>query len=290
MSRHITMNNSLKFMTIIMLLGVAGGAPALARASDDQAICSSSGVEGPYVFSVVPAFNSFQGPQGSISAFSPVALLGRYVFNGQGSVSRSLSVSLAGEPPFTVQDSGTYAVTPDCTGSVSFPDAGETLSFVVVSTRTIAIGTTTPGEVGAGSLQKQELKRCTLDSLRGNYVYTANGNFATFAAPSVPPNPPLLMDAFFPVSVVGLLTFDGRGGVKRNFQSVNFGGSSFPYADTGTYTVSGDCTGSIFFQSDQESFSLRLVNSRTVLSQIVMAPLPGVAVATIVKQDLDLDH
>lgn len=289
MSRHIMMGNSLKFMSIIMLLGAAGAAPALAQASADRVVCSTSEVEGPYVFSVVPAFNSFQGPQASISAFAPVALLGRYVFNGQGSVSRSLSVSLAGEQ-LAVQDSGTYVVSPDCTGSVSFPDVGETLSFVIVSARTIAIGTSTLGEVGAGSLQKQELERCTLDSLRGNYVYTANGNFATFATPSVPPNPPLLMDAFFPVSVVGLLTFDGRGGVKRNFPSVNFGGSSFPYADTGTYTVSGDCTGSIFFQSDQESFSLRLVNSRTVLAQVVVGPLAGIAGATIVRQDLDLDR
>ncbi len=284
MSHHIMMSNSLKSISIIMLLGIAGGLPALAQASNDRAVCSTSGVEGPYVFSVVPAFNSFQGPQGSINAFAPVALLGRYVFNKQGSVSRSLSVSLAGGPPFPVHDSGTYVVSPDCTGSVSFPDAGETLSFVIVSARTIAIGTTTLGEVGVGSLQKQELEQCTLDSLRGNYVYTANGVFATFAP--VPPNPPLLMDAFFPVSVVGLLTFDGRGGVKRNFPSVNFGGFSFPYADTGTYTVSADCSGSIDFQSDQESFSLILVNSRTVLAQIVVGPLPGPSVATIVRQDL----
>src|SRR5215469_7705705 len=148
MSRHITTGTSLRFMTVVMLLGVAGGAPALAQASGDRVVCSTSGVEGPYVFSVVPAFNSFQGPQGSISAFAPVALLGRYVFNGQGSVSRSLSVSLAGGQPFAVQDSGTYIVSPDCTGSVSFPDVGETLSFVIVSARTIAIGTTTLGEVG----------------------------------------------------------------------------------------------------------------------------------------------
>lgn len=287
MSRHIVMGNSLKFMSMIMLLGAAGAAPALAQASADRVVCSTSGVEGPYVFSVVPAFNSFQGPQPFISAFAPVALLGSYVFDGHGNVSRSLSVSLAGRQPFPVQDSGTYAVSADCTGSVSFPDVGETLSFVIVSAQTIAIATTTLGEVGAGSLQKQELEQCTLDSLRGNYVYTANGNFATFLTPSVPPNPPLLVDAFFPVSVVGLLTFDGRGAVKRNFPSVNFGGSSFAYADTGTYTVDGDCTGSIFFQSDQESFSLRLVNSRTVLSQVVVAPFPGVGGAVIVRQDLD---
>ena len=81
MSRHIVMGNSLKFMSMIMLLGAAGAAPALAQASADRLVCSTSGVEGPYVFSVVPAFNSFQGPQPSISAFAPVALLGSYVFD-----------------------------------------------------------------------------------------------------------------------------------------------------------------------------------------------------------------
>ncbi len=284
MSRHVMMGNSLKFMSMIVLLGVAAGAPALAQASNDQAGCSASGVEGPYVFSVAPAFNSFQ-PQVSISAFAPVAVLGRYVFNGQGSVSRSLSVSLAGGQPFAVQDSGTYVVSPDCSGSVSFPDAGETLSFVIVSARTITIGTTTLGQVGVGSLQKQELERCTLDSLRGNYIYAING-LVTFTTLPVPPNPPLLTDAFLPVSVVGLLTFDGRGGVKRNFPSVNFGGFTFPYADTGTYTVSGDCTGLVFFQSDQESFSLTLVNSRTVLAQVELPGAGSVGIATIVRQDL----
>jgi hypothetical protein len=66
---------------------------------------------------------------------------------------------------------------------------------------------------------------------------------------------------------------------------VNFGGYSFPYVDAGTYTVSEDCTGSIFFSSDQESFALVLVNSQTVLARV---ELPGaVGLATIVRQDLD---
>jgi hypothetical protein len=261
------------------------GLHAASQVSPESVACSTSDIEGPYAYSQATAFNSFQGPQGSISAFAPVALLGRYVFDGHGDVSRSMSVSLAGGPAFTVQDPGTYVVNPDCTGSVSFPDLGESLSFVVVSMKTIAIGTTTPGEVGVGALQKQESQNCTLDSLRGNYVYTANGGFVTFAALSVPPNPPLHMDAFLPVSAVGLLSFDRRGGVKRNFPSVNFGGGSFPYADAGAYTVSEDCTGSVFFPSDGESFSLVLVNSRTVLAQV---ELPGaVGLATIVRQDLD---
>jgi hypothetical protein len=286
MSGHITKRNSVEFLSlIIMLLGAVSCASALAQASPDRVVCSTSGVEGPYAYSEATAFNSFQGPQGSISAFAPVALLGRYVFDGQGSVSRSLSVSLSGGPAFTVQDSGTYVVSPDCSGSVSFPDLGESLSFVIVSAHAIAIGTTTPGQVGVGALQKQERRQCTLDSLRGNYVYNANGSFFTNATPNVPPNPPLLMDAFLPVSAVGLLSFDGHGGVKRNFPSVNFGGFSFPYADAGTYTVSEDCTGLIFFQSDQESFSLVLVNSQTVLA---LVELPGaVGLATIVRQDID---
>jgi hypothetical protein len=285
MSRHIMKGSSVKFVSIAILLGFAGCASALAQASADSVVCSASSVDGTYVFSAGPAFNSFRGPQGSISAFAPVALLGRYVFDGQGSVSRLMSVSLAGGQAFAVKDSGTYVVNPDCSGSVTFPDLVESLSFVIVSAQTIAIGTTTPGEVGVGALQKQKRGECALDDLRGSYVYTANGAFFTPAMPSVPPNPPLLMDAFLPVSAVGLLSFDGRGGVMRNFPSVNFGGFSFPYADAGTYTVSTDCTGLIFFPSDQESFSLVLVNSQTVLALVGMRG--AVSVATIVRQDLD---
>jgi len=286
MTRHIIKGNLGRlFVSIAMLLGFASCASALAQVSADPMVCSASGIEGTYVFSAGPAFNSFSGPQASISAFAPVALLGRYAFDGQGSVLRSMSVRLAGGQTFAVKDSGTYVVNPDCSGSVTFADVGESLSFAIVSAQTIAIGTTTPGEVGVGALQRQKRGECALDSLRGRYIYAANGAFFTNATPSVPPNPPLLMDAFLPVSAVGLLSFDGRGGVTRNFPSVNFGGFSFPYADTGTYTVSADCTGSVFFQSDQESFLLVLVNPQAVLA---LVESPGaVSLATIVRQTLD---
>lgn len=265
----------------------SGAALAAPLAASGAAVCSTAGVEGSYAYSQSPAFNSFQGPQGSVSAFAPVTLLGHYVFDGQGHVARSVSISLSGSPAFPVQDPGTYTVNPDCTGLVSFPDLGETLSFVIVSAHRIAIGTTTPGEVGVGTLLRQERSQCTLDSLRGNYVYIGNGGFTTFAPPSLPPNPPLLMDAFMPVSAVGLLSFDGRGGVKRNMVSVNFGGYSFPYADPGTYTVNGDCIASVYFDSDKELFSLLLVNSRTIFVEVSLPGAGPAGLATLVRQDLD---
>ena len=126
----------------------------------------------------------YLAPALRLTAFAPAALLGRYGFDGQGGVSRSLSVRLAGGQTFAVKDSGTYVVNPDCSGSVTFPDAGESLAFVIVSAQTIAIGTTTPGEVGVGALQKQQSRECALDTLRGNYIYTANGAFFTNAMPS----------------------------------------------------------------------------------------------------------
>lgn len=245
--------------------------------------CSAARLQGPYVFSA-NAFRSFQGPQVSISGLSPVALLGLYVFDGAGNVSRSLSVSFAGAPSFPVGDAGTYVVNADCNGSVSFPQNGETLSFSILNSRTVAIATTTFGEVGVATLQKQVIKQCSLASLRGPYIFTSSGS-VTFQPPAQFPNPPLMEDAFVPVSALGTLRFNGEGVVTRSMSSVDFGGFVFPYFDTGSYSVQADCTASVFFPSDQESFSMIFVDSKTVLLQVQTAG--AVSEGSLVKQETD---
>jgi len=244
--------------------------------------CSAARLRGPYVFTA-NAFRSFQGPQLTYSAFSPVAVLGKYVFDGAGTVSRSVTVSFAGLPSFPVTDSGVYVVNADCSGSVNFPANSEMLNFNIVNSHSVVISTTTPGEVGAGTLEKQLIQHCDLASLRGHYIFTIIGTTAgTFENPVQ--NPPLLTDAFFPGAVIGSWNVDGVGAISRSM-SVNFGGFAFPYADVGSYQVNADCSASAFFPNDQETFDMIFIDSNRVAYQV--GPTGRVAVGPLVKQNLE---
>jgi hypothetical protein len=276
------------FVTISVFLGISPdwqlAQTALALPSPAvHGACSDFRLRGAYVFSAA-AFRTFQpAPLFSLSAFSPVSLIGLYSFNGEGQVARSLTVNFAGGNPFPVVDSGTYQLNADCSGSVNFPAFAETLSFNVINSRSIAIATTTQGESGGLHLPLQEIKACTAASLQGVYIYQGDG----LAAGQDPfQNPPLLSDGFFPVSFVGSWTFDGQGGVSRSLPVANFGGANFgPYADSGTYQVNSDCTAAATFPNAMEDFQLVLINSRTIASARVTAG--GAGLATLVKQELE---
>jgi hypothetical protein len=265
-----------------LAIALASG-KSLGAQVDHTTHCSVSSVRGTYVFRAA-AFRTFQPtPQFSISAFSPVSLIGRYTFDGGGKVLRSLTVSFAGGIPFPVADSGTYQLNPNCSGSVSFPAQSETLSFNVIGSRSIVIVTTTPGESGVAALDKQEIEDCSAQDLRGAFIFKED---ALGAGQDPFLNPPLLIGGFFPVSVAGTWTFDGKGGVSRDLPVVSFGGFNFgPYSDAGTYQVSSDCSASAYFPSDQEPFELNFIDSKTIAFEVLGPGREGVG--TLVKQDID---
>jgi hypothetical protein len=174
-----------------------------------------------------------------------------------------------------IADTGTYQANPDCSGSADFPTNNETVSFNIVDSKSLVFGVTTPGGVGSGTFHKQQISTCNLESLRGAYIFAVNGVAAS-------KNPPQLMDGFFPVSVVGNWLFDGRGGVSRSL-SVNFGGAALPYADSGTYQVNSDCTGSAYFPTDAEPLQLIFVDSKNIVLAVVTAGRAGVG--SLVRPD-----
>jgi len=134
----------------------------------------------------------------------------------------------------------------------------------------------TQGESGAGTLTRQEISDCNMDTFRGTYIFSVNG----LGAYLPPPQP---TDGFFPVSAVGTWTFDGKGGIARSLSLV-YGGYPFPYMDTGTYQVNRDCTVSAYFPTDTEPFQLIAVNARTLVEGVVALGRTGAG--TLVKQRL----
>jgi len=248
---------------------------ALAGTSEGSGRCSGASLRGIYVASVNGFTTNQQPPQFSLSAFAPVMEVGTFTFDGAGSVSRSVTVNVAGQP-FPITDTGTYLVSSDCSGSLAFPTHSDTLNFNIIDSDSIAIVTTTAGESGAGTLTKQEIEDCSTASLHGIYIYNGNGVGTS-------QNVPQLIDAFFPVSVVGTWTFDGKSSVTRSLSLV-FAGYPSPYSDVGSYQVNSDCTLSAYFSSDDEPFKLIAVDARRLIVGVVAVGRMGAG--TLIKQRL----
>lgn len=274
------MNNRMRvsLRASIRIWGVTTALVGFAACLHANARCDNSTWRGAYAV-VLNGFRTLQQPPQLIGAFSPVAIVGTFTFDGDSNVQRSISVS-AGGLDFLVVDAGTYAVNPDCSGTITFSDAGESFSLAAIDTKTLSVVTATLGESGAGTLVKQQDQSCDLRRLRGTYVFNGSG-WGAFQ------DPPVQVDGFFPVAVSGFWIFDGKGSVSRNL-NLSFFGLAFPYEDTGTYQVKPDCSASAYFTSDLEPFEMIFVDNSTLFTSAGTVPgVSRVGAATLTKQHLD---
>ena len=105
---------------------------------------------------------------------------------------------------------------------------------------------------------------CSTHSLRGSYVVSITGFI-----PSAPPE--FAINAYSPVAVTGMFSFDGKGNVLRSLL-VNFGGLPFPVADSGSYQVNPDCSGSARFSTNSEMFNFVPIDQSTLA---IVSATPG---------------
>ncbi len=87
------------------------------------------------------------------------------------------------------------------------------------------------------SANAQEGAACSNATLNGDYAITISGSITNFG----------------PVSVAGLVTFDGNGNIPSNLGHVVVNGVQPPVdwlTGTGTYTVNANCTGKIHLVFD----------------------------------------
>jgi hypothetical protein len=76
---------------------------------------------------------------------------------------------------------------------------------------------------------------------------------------------------FTPLAAAGTFRFDGRSTVSRSF-SVSLGGVVFPVTDTGTYTMSSNCTGSAVFAEAGETWELVVVSGGREIKTTIATP------------------
>lgn len=139
--------SSLLGATALFLLGLC---PVYAHAG-----CTALNITGAYGFSVQ---GSFVEKPGNFGKFFPVAFAGTYTFNPDGTVNRAFTISLAGliSP---ANDSGTYTVNADCSGTAVFPNTPlgvETINLTIVGGGSaIHFVNATTGVALAGRMEKQ---------------------------------------------------------------------------------------------------------------------------------------
>ena len=247
---------------------------AWAGASDDFG-CSNATLKGEYAFGVTvytPAGPPFPPP-------STVVVTGIKVFDGHGNLTQRdyQGDNLAG-PDFAPrgQETGTYQVNSDCTGSMvinlNVPNVPSGLSSGVIEIKFVISGggrhihevvsqLTPPLSSGPVPTQtsaddwKVASEQDQQDSLAligavgaddfGCSNATLNGEYAfgvTDYTPAPPPNPP-------PATAVitGIAIFDGQGHyTQRDYAGDNLNGDDFAPKgqETGTYQVNSDCTAS----------------------------------------------
>src|SRR5215469_4692853 len=95
----------------LLLLGIC---PVFAHAG-----CTASTIIGTYGFSEEGYGIETGKPN---PKFLPIALVGTFTFNADGTVNRALTISGAGGPA-SGADSGTYTVNADCSGTALFPNS-----------------------------------------------------------------------------------------------------------------------------------------------------------------------
>ena len=75
----------------------------------------------------------------------------------------------------------------------------------------------------------------------------------------------------YKVAAAGTFSFDGRSNVSRSF-TVSIGGVVFPVTDTGTYTMSSNCTGSAVFADAGETWDLVVVSGGKEIKTTIATP------------------
>jgi hypothetical protein len=167
------------------------------------------------------------------------AMVGVLILNGAGTVTGSYT-SLSLQTFQTGTLVGTYTVNSNGTGTITFT-TGSTAQFAITldsTTAKVAHGVQllqtndSNNEIVSGTavLQSTTAETYSVASLKGNFSFQENQWTADASQAQE--------------SLIGIGTFDGKGGFKGTYTSV-FNGRLATRTDTGTYTVNPDGSGSL---------------------------------------------
>ncbi|HYA64433.1 MAG TPA: hypothetical protein VED66_14615 [Candidatus Sulfotelmatobacter sp.] len=205
----------LKIISVVLMFVVA------LAASSASASCADVTVHG--MWGILYGGQDSPGEQATI--------VGQATFDSAtGTVSGTLTKSkngVIGSGPFT----GTYAIAPNCTGTISITNGKKTENWNIVlddSYRNSQLIRIDAGHVHDGfALAQSDNCGCGLTGGKQTFALNLTGEF----------------NGTGPIAIVGRITLNGSGGLS-GIETINVNGTiSKGVAVTGTYTANTDCTG-----------------------------------------------
>lgn len=230
---------ALAVLALLVAVASSGATMAGTASAADHRQCGTATLSGTYLFA---------GDGFSISggARTPLAFAGSERFDGAGHVAGTNSFSVGGVVTRRAGFTGTYTLAANCAGTLTIGNdlhfdfyasaSGDQFDYVQTDAGTVS--STTEHRV----TRKTTLQQCRTATLSGAYLFTSNGFSVSGSSQA-------------PFAFAGVDRLDGAG-TDHSIVSANVGGAiTRQEADTGTYTVAADCTGTLAF-GDSELFDL----------------------------------
>jgi len=208
--------------------------------SHAQSGCSVGTLRGAYIY----AQDGFTVSGETASQRTPFAQAGREIFNGDGTMSGVGTANFNGAVTRLTYE-GTYSVAADCTGSVTFTDGDGIVSHfdiaIVDGGAEFGFVQTDAGIVTAAFERRRTASqaRCSLATLRGNYVYAGDG-FNVVGGGSTERTP---------FATAGREVYSGDGTIT-GIDTTSTNGVAVRSTYTATYTVDADCSGTYAYDND----------------------------------------
>ena len=168
---------------------------------------------------------------GTLNTSEVVALSNQFTADGAGKLTGLQTSSNGGVILSNVTTSGTYAISSNCTGTMSITPQGGTASnynvAVISGAKPLLVIDTDTSTNQVGYAETQGKPTCTTAGIKGTYGISLNG-------------PQLLLD---PTVIGGQISLDGLGNIKGT-ETASYNGKITKNASlTGTYAINSNCTG-----------------------------------------------
>jgi len=207
---------------------VLGGLPALAQNQIGGGSCNASNLNGTYSLTLsgrgISATGAFSGSYQAV---------GTATFDGQSSVTFTGIVNTNQAAGAQFSYAGSYAVPPNCSGTITFI-TGSTATFTLLvsgSGGSFNITGADPTYVYSGNGSNSR-PSCATATLSGAYAYTTSGFTASGATETGS------------ASEAGVLQFDGQGNVTASYIVSSGGTTQNSLTASGTYSVTSACLAS----------------------------------------------
>jgi len=233
-----------------LITGQDGNYSFTGSGSKTPASCTASLLSGAYSFNAT----GFPLTSGAISGGNNVS--GLLTFDGNSVITANWYTAGAGTTPINSTATGTYTMTPSCSGSATFIDSSNnawTLQLAVTSTNgsNFVVSGASPVLMFTGAGRTVTTTQpCSVSTLTGVRSLVLTGRNLSSSG--------ILSRTF---QGTGSATFDGAGNVVFSLTTNTAASLNVPETLSGTYTLASNCTGTVSISTgDTASFNLTAYN------------------------------